>query len=206
MKNEIGLATLSIILWLYFIASQICMIYFWHEWCQDHGFLNSLIIGPIVSEIKGLLFPFFMQLMEDYSKDDVVKALNSIEKTSRKRVLVDQRSYLIGILYEKFKVTEKGIADLIGVKRTKVNYARRLPIQFKDDKLYKQNVYVYAQMFPYDFSESHAVKSGRHLTVAVTLDSKLEKKLNKIRKLLGHDHMRTTIKYLVDKSIKLWEE
>jgi hypothetical protein len=144
--------------------------------------------------------------MEDYSKDDVVKALNSIEKTSRKRVLVDQRSYLIGILYEKFKVTEKGIADLIGVKRTKVNYARRLPIQFKDDKMYKQNVYVYAQMFPYDFSESYAVKSGRHSTVAVTLEPKLEKKLNKIRKLLGHDHMRTTIKYLVDKSIKLWEE
>jgi hypothetical protein len=61
-------------------------------------------------------------------------------------------------------------------------------------------------MFPYDFSESHAVKSGRHTNVILTLDTKMEKKLIKIRKLLGHDHIRTTIKHLIDKSIKLWEE
>ena len=41
----------------YFIVSQICALYFW---AQSHGFISSLIIGPIVGEFKGLLWPFFI--------------------------------------------------------------------------------------------------------------------------------------------------
>jgi hypothetical protein len=40
-------------------SSNICCILL-VEYAQDHGFLSSLFIGPIVGEIKGLLFPFFI--------------------------------------------------------------------------------------------------------------------------------------------------
>jgi hypothetical protein len=45
---------------LYVIISQVCAVYFWYLWAQDHEFLSTLILGPIVGEIKGLLWPFFI--------------------------------------------------------------------------------------------------------------------------------------------------
>ena len=51
---------LGVIMYIYLITAHICMLYFWYQWAQTHGFLNSLILGPIVAEIKGLLFPFFI--------------------------------------------------------------------------------------------------------------------------------------------------
>ena len=43
----------------YVLVAQFFTAYYWYEYAQDHGFLSSLFIGPIVGEIKGLLFPFF---------------------------------------------------------------------------------------------------------------------------------------------------
>ena len=60
--------------------------------------------------------------MEDYTKNDVIIALSKISKNSRQRVLVDQRSYLIGLLAYRFMMTEHGIADITGLKRDKINY------------------------------------------------------------------------------------
>lgn len=144
--------------------------------------------------------------MEDYTKEEVLKELSLLEQSSRKRTTVDQRSYLIGILSQNFGLSENKIAELTGLKRSKVNYNKRLPIQFKDDINYKQNVYVLAQKFPYDFSKVYTIKSHRHHTVVFTIDDKLGKKLLKIRNLLGHDDIRVTITHLIEKSIKLWEE
>ena len=45
---------------LYLLVAQIYAAYYYYEFSQDHGFLSSLFIGPIVGEIKGLLFPFFI--------------------------------------------------------------------------------------------------------------------------------------------------
>jgi hypothetical protein len=45
---------------LYIMIGQVCAFYFWYLYAQDHGFLASLVIGPIVGEFKGLLFPFFL--------------------------------------------------------------------------------------------------------------------------------------------------
>jgi hypothetical protein len=144
--------------------------------------------------------------MEDYTKEEVLKALNLLDQTTRKRVIVDQRSYLIGVLSLKFGLAEHAIAKETGLKRTKVNYNKRLPIQFKDDVEYQKNVYVYSQMFPYDFSKIYTIKSQRKHTVVLTIDDKLGKKLLKIRDILGHEDIRTTMLHLIEKSIKLWEE
>jgi len=45
---------------LYIIVGQVFALYFWYLFTQNHGFLASLFIGPIVGEFKGLLFPFFI--------------------------------------------------------------------------------------------------------------------------------------------------
>jgi hypothetical protein len=53
--NIIGL--LSII---YLIMSQIMTLYFLYLWSNSHGFLNTITLGVIISEIKGIFFPFFI--------------------------------------------------------------------------------------------------------------------------------------------------
>lgn len=50
----------AIILYIYLFISQIFTLYFWFLWAKTHGFLSTVFIGPIVAEIKGLLFPFFL--------------------------------------------------------------------------------------------------------------------------------------------------
>ena len=59
MKNH-NLDIVVILLYLYIFISQIFMLYFWYEYSQDHNFLETLFIGPFISEIKGFLFPFFI--------------------------------------------------------------------------------------------------------------------------------------------------
>lgn len=45
---------------IYLIISQIMTLYFWWLWAQDHGFWSSLLIGPIVGELKGIFWIFFI--------------------------------------------------------------------------------------------------------------------------------------------------
>jgi hypothetical protein len=45
---------------LYIMIGQVFALYFWYLFAQNHGFLASVFIGPIVGEFKGLLFPFFI--------------------------------------------------------------------------------------------------------------------------------------------------
>jgi hypothetical protein len=45
---------------LYVLVAQFFALYFWYLYGQNHGFLASVFIGPIVGEFKGLLFPFFI--------------------------------------------------------------------------------------------------------------------------------------------------
>ena len=144
--------------------------------------------------------------MNDYKVEEVLDALNALDFKSRKRVLVDQRSYLIGVLAQKFEMSEHTIARMTGLKRTRVNYSKRLPIQFKDDEIYQKNVYVLSQLFPHNFGKVYSVRAHRQHTVILSVDDKLGKKLLKIRNLMGHDDIRVTITHLLTKSIKLWEE
>ena len=145
--------------------------------------------------------------MEDYSKGDVLNALLSLDMKKRTRVLVDQRSYLIGILAYRFMMTEHQIADRINIKRDKVNYNKKLAVQFYNDKLYKQNVYVYAQMFPFDFSVIETVSvTQRAKRVELDMDKRFYNKLKAAGSILGHKDIRVTIKLFLEKSLKLWDE
>jgi uncharacterized protein YueI len=61
-------------------------------------------------------------------------------------------------------------------------------------------------MFPFNFDTVNDKKIHRKHTVILHFDDKLGKKLKTIRDILGHDDIRTTIKHMLDKYIKLWEE
>lgn len=146
--------------------------------------------------------------MEEYTKDDVLQALLKIPGNTRHRVLVDQRSYLIAILAYRYLLTEHTIAGLTGFRRDKVNYNKKLALQLHADKSYMQNVYVYAQMFPFDFSviEPNEIGSHRSKRIELDLDRKFYNKLKAIGNIKGHSDIRVTIKFFLEKSIKIWEE
>jgi hypothetical protein len=145
--------------------------------------------------------------MEEYNKDDVINALLSMDLVTRKRVLVDQRSYLIAILAYRFIMTEHQIADIICIKRDKVNYNKKLALQWHTDKIYKKNIYVYAQMFPFDFNIIEPVSVGHRLKrIELDVETKFYNKLKAAGSILGHNDVRTTIKLFLEKSLKLWEE
>jgi hypothetical protein len=144
--------------------------------------------------------------MEDYTKENVIKALIDISFNSRKRCLVDQRSYLIGILVYKFKLLPSEIAKEINSTRFKVYYNQKLAVQFYNDKVYIQNVYVYAQLYPFDFSTCTADKSNRNINIELVVDTKFHKKLKTTGEILGLKDIRTTIKFLLEKSMKIWEK
>lgn len=145
--------------------------------------------------------------MEDYTKNDVITSLSTILKDSRQRALVDQRSYLMGLLAYRFMMSEHEIALITGFKRTKVNYNKKVVLQFCKDKSYMKNVYVYAQMFPFDFSVIETISSAHRLKrVELDIDKKLFNKLKAAGSILGHNDIRITIKFLLEKSLKLWEE
>lgn len=45
------------IIWIfiiYILIAQCCAVYYMYEFAQTHGFWATLILGPILSELKGL--------------------------------------------------------------------------------------------------------------------------------------------------------
>ena len=144
--------------------------------------------------------------MEDYTAEEVLQTLKLIDFKSRKRVLVDQRSYLIAILAFKFGMTEHTIAKAVNCKRDKVHYNKKIALQFHADKSYKDNIYVYSVMFPYELDIVEVARVHRSQRIELDLDPKLYKKLRAARAILGHKDIRTTIKLFLEKSLILWEK
>lgn len=59
MKDFIG-AIIGILIWLYAITSQIMALVFFIEYCKTDSFAEILFIDSWLSEIKGLLWIFFI--------------------------------------------------------------------------------------------------------------------------------------------------
>jgi hypothetical protein len=146
--------------------------------------------------------------MENYTKEDVIASLKQLSQHLRTRSLVDQRSYLIGILAYRFGMSEPKIAEIFNIKRSRVNYNKKIAVQFYKDKLFQANVYVYAQMFPFDFSVIESVQQvQRNKRVQIDISRNMFNKLKAAGSIYGHNDIRITIKFLLDKSMKmLWEE
>jgi hypothetical protein len=144
--------------------------------------------------------------MEDYTVEEVLNTLKLIDFKSRKRVLVDQRSYLIAILAYKFAMSEHSIAKAVNCKRDKVHYNKKIALQFYADKSYKENIYVYSVMFPFEFDVVEVARMHRSQRIELDLDPKLYKNLRAVGAIMGHKDIRITIKLFLEKSLVLWEK
>jgi hypothetical protein len=67
-------------------------------------------------------------------------------------------------------------------------------------------VFVYISRFPYDLTDAKTERVYRQKAVKLNLDHKQFKKLKIAGQILGHSSIRTTIKFFLEKSLKLWEE
>ena len=58
MEKIVNILYVSI--FIYVIFTQIMALYFLYLWSQTHSFINTFTLGILVSEFKGILFPFFI--------------------------------------------------------------------------------------------------------------------------------------------------
>lgn len=146
--------------------------------------------------------------MKNYTIDDVVNEMLSLPQKSNKRIVVDPRSYMIGVLVYKFNLTQHAIADMAKINRNKIQHNKGLPIYLWKDKTYQENIKKYHEKFPFDFSEIVPGAKNRNdkIKVVVYLSKSEHKKLKAYTQIKGHQYMPNTIRHLLKKSIKLWEE
>jgi lipid-A-disaccharide synthase-like uncharacterized protein len=61
--EDLGKMILGIIFWLYSIISQIMTVVYFIEYCRtDDSLLKIILLDPILSEIKGILWIIFIWL------------------------------------------------------------------------------------------------------------------------------------------------
>ncbi len=58
--KDSGINCWVIIGYIYLIISQIMTLYFWGQYALEHGFWNSIFIGPLVAFFNGLLWIIFI--------------------------------------------------------------------------------------------------------------------------------------------------
>ena len=145
---------------------------------------------------------------DDYTIKDIVEEFKKVRSASRKRHLVDKRSYLIGLLYYKFDLTEEQIAALLAIKRAKVQYNKLLPSKYGNQVDYAYNIDELSIKYPYEFPTYKAKKDKRHGDfVKVRFTKPQKEELIEVRKKLEHTDVAITVRYLINKVLKekLWD-
>ena len=145
---------------------------------------------------------------ENYKLEDITKEFKKLNTASRKRELVDQRSYLIGLMYFKFDLTEEQIASKINIKRAKVQYNKHLPAKYSGQPDYAYNIDTLALKYPFEFPAYKVKKKKRNGDFVKVKFSKHQREgLVEARKELGHTDVAITVRYLVNKALKnkIWD-
>jgi hypothetical protein len=140
---------------------------------------------------------------EDYKLKDIIEEFKKLNNKSRKRELVDQRSYLIGLMYFKFNLTEEQIASKINITRAKVQYNKHLPAKYNGQPDYVYNIEPLTLKYPFEFPAYKVKKKKRNGNFVKVKFSKYQRDgLVEARKKLGHTDVAITVRYLVNKALK----
>lgn len=145
---------------------------------------------------------------KNYKLEDITKEFKKLNTASRKRELVDQRSYLIGLMYFKFDLTEEQIATKVNIKRAKVQYNKHLPAKYSGQPDYAYNIDTLALKYPFEFPAYKVQKKKRNGDFVKVKFSKHQRQgLVEARKKLGHTDVAITVRYLVNKALnnKIWD-
>lgn len=151
--------------------------------------------------------------MEDYTLEDILKECrilatqNKSAMRKRERTYLDKRNYLIGLLHYKYGKSSAYIGDLLNIDSSTVRAAKSHAYNLLrfGDITFSANACEFIQRFPYEFPSS-ANKIRRHSTVVVSLDGAMYKKLKAYQEIMGDAKIDVTIRNLLKKAIKLWEE
>lgn len=141
--------------------------------------------------------------------NDVIADLKALNIKSRKRDLVDKRSYLIGLLYYRFKLTEQNIAALTGVNRNTVQHNKNHAINFMNNSEYVENIKELREKYFYVFpKKDERKKEYNFLTTQVRFSEHQRVLLRKTQEKLKHTDVTVTIRYLIRKALKdkIWEK
>jgi hypothetical protein len=100
--------------------------------------------------------------MNDYTEQQVIDYATNvfIIKKTRKRHYLDNRNYLIHVLYHKFKWTEYKLQDLFLIERSSVNHNKYLVmdlIRTKDAYFYENTKHLF-ELFPINFEARQVIQ------------------------------------------------
>ena len=142
-------------------------------------------------------------MSQEYSLLDVVKELRQLvpSKSTRKRVYLDRRNYLICILHYKFKCSEEYIASNLDIKRCSVSHSKRQPIYLvkSGDPLFEQNTIHLQKKYPYELPETDApISKGRERTKTIFLDATTLNRIQMFREKFHVDNTRSALRLLID--------
>jgi hypothetical protein len=149
----------------------------------------------------------------EYKIEDILKECkllineNKSSHIKRAREYLDKRNYLIGILYYKYGKSEKFIADHVKLERTTVHNAKAnaYTLLSYEDISFMANACNYIQRFPFEFPRT-ASKTNRGYSVVLSLNDSLYKKIKYYQEIKGDSKISVTIKNLLEKNMKIWEE
>ena len=149
----------------------------------------------------------------EYELEDVLKecqilvAHNKTAMKKRERTYLDKRNYLIGLLNYKYGKSSVFIGDVLNLDSSSVRAAKSHAYNLLrfGDITFSANACEFIQRFPYEFPSS-ANKIRRHSTVVISLDGAMYKKLKAYQEIMGDAKIDVTIRNLLKKSMKLWEE
>lgn len=97
---------------------------------------------------------------KDYTDKDIIEWFiqNIKVQKTRKREYLDQRNYVIAVLYQKFNYSENSIASLFNIDRSSVSHCKRhaytLLVEYSDDNFIRNTSKLIAN-FPYDFEPTN---------------------------------------------------
>jgi len=157
--------------------------------------------------------------MTDYNKQDIIDELLIISSKpkTRETYTIDNRNYLIALLYYKFNLPEELIFSYTNLtSRSTINHAKKkvYALYTAGDKLFLKNVDELIKKYPCDFNEFKTVKSKYtrkeriplQLAVSIVLHKNVLKKLNNYMNVKGLSDIEEAAKKLIKSALKLWEE
>ena len=144
-----------------------------------------------------------------YTVQDIIDELKATCKKTRKREYLDKRNYLIGILYNKYNMTEEHMASLCNINRCTIHASKNQALELikQQNASFLTNAEDYIEKFPHYFTELNKVKrSARNHSLVLTLSHDIYKKLKSYTLVKEYTTINIAARELLTKNIRLWEE
>ena len=137
-------------------------------------------------------------------EESIIKYLKKIVSKSRKRNLLDQRNYLIGILYHKYGYTEKEIAIVAKRDRSSLTQSKNSGWYLKNDTDFNNNIKEIKKLFPFEFSKPliQQVRPVRKVIIHVALSPEIQILLDNYQIKIGTFRKSSAITHFLNNHLE----